>query len=267
MVVTLLTDFGTRDEYVGVLKGVMLSINPQVVMVDLSHQLAPQDIVTAGFMLRSAYRYFPSGTVHLAIVDPGVGTDRWILAARCNHHLFLAPDNGLLPMVWDKSTPDSMVRVDNSALFRHPVSRTFHGRDIFAPVAAHLSNGMDLEDIGPAVTLSQIKGSEIKGARWHPSGELVGEIVRVDRFGNLITNIKMDQVGRLADGAPPPNFEIWVGDCCIQGLAQNYAEGSPQVPLALAGSHNCLEIALRGGSAAKFLGVGQGAKVNLKTRK
>lgn len=268
-IITLLTDFGTQDEYVGVLKGVILGIHPQVTLVDVSHHIPPQNITAAGHALQSAYGFFPEGTVHLAIVDPGVGSTRSILVARFDGYLFMAPDNGLLPLVWEDRAPDLIVRVDNNALFRQPVSRTFHGRDIFAPVAAHLSKrcdpakGFDLTDVGRPMNLEQVHRLEIEGATQTPSGMLVGEVVSVDRFGNLITNIKVAQVEQMAGKNQRRGIVIDIGGCRIEGLTKTYGVGMDQKPLALIGSRNCIEIAVNGGNAARILGVGHGTKVSV----
>ena len=156
-IVTLLTDFGCCDEYVGVIKGVVLSIHPGASIVDISHDMDPQDVVGAAHVLRAAFSWFPQGTVHVAVVDPGVGTQRAILAARCDGHLFLAPDNGLLSPVLLSGSSVAVYAVENPALFRHPVSRTFHGRDIFAPVAARLAMGLPLTSVGPSIGADRIQ--------------------------------------------------------------------------------------------------------------
>lgn len=156
-VITLLTDFGTQDEYAGVMKGVILSLHPAALIVDISHQIAPQDVMQAAYMLRSSWQYFPAGTVHVTVVDPGVGGKRDILAAQYKRHFFLAPDNGILSMLAEEGDFQSLIRVENSGYFRNSVSRTFHGRDIFAPVAAHLSMGVKPENFGPRADFRQIK--------------------------------------------------------------------------------------------------------------
>jgi S-adenosyl-L-methionine hydrolase (adenosine-forming) len=266
-IITLLTDFGTRDEYVGALKGVILGIHPQVTLVDVSHHIPPRDIVAAGHTLRSVYRYFPEGTLHVAVVDPGVGSNRSILAVRFNGYLLMAPDNGLLPLVWADQLPQEIVRVENQMLFRHPVSRTFHGRDIFAPVAAHLSKGYPLVDVGSPMTPAQVfRLDHDEGAGISPSGVLVGTVVSVDRFGNLITNIEAAQVDQLMAGTESHGLVIQVGACRIDGLAISYCGAPVHMPLALVGSRNCIEIAVNGGSAALLLGVGHGTKVHIKEK-
>jgi len=147
-ILTLLTDFGTEDAYVGMMKGVILSINPQAVIIDITHQIDPQDLIQAAYIIKSSYRYFPEGTVHLLVVDPGVGSDRAIVALEMMGHIFLAPDNGVLTLLMDEGETDSIVSVENTRYFLESVSRTFHGRDIFAPVGAHLCRGLDIKNLG-----------------------------------------------------------------------------------------------------------------------
>ncbi|MGD8878030.1 MAG: SAM-dependent chlorinase/fluorinase, partial [Syntrophobacterales bacterium] len=187
-IVTLLTDFGSRDPYVAAVKGVLLSINPALTIVDITHETSPQNIREAGFILASAYRHFPQGTLHLAVVDPGVGGERRGLAAATERYLFVGPDNGLFDWVFATDPPHQVVVLENPEYQLPQVSATFHGRDIFAPAAGHLSLGLPLEKLGPA---SQY--------RMHFAGRLIlkdqdtleGEIIHVDRFGNLISNIEI----------------------------------------------------------------------------
>lgn len=253
-IITLLTDFGLTDEYVGVLKGVILSTAPGVTIVDISHGIDPQDIIGAAHTLKAAYPYFPENTIHVAVVDPGVGTQRGIIAARCNKHLFLAPDNGLLAPVLQGDTSVRIHLVENKKLFRHPVSRTFHGRDVFAPVAAYLSNGHDLESLGPPIELEQI----------HPLGEQVivrtgrgqieGRVVDIDRFGNLITNIAAKDLSCFKG----KQLTFAIGDHTIEGLVEAYAEGGKGGPSAIIGSRGCLEITIYSGNASHILKMGKG---------
>ncbi len=164
-VITLSTDFGLADPYAGIMKGVILSINPSVAIVDLTHCIDPQDTVSAAYMIESAYSYFPEKTVHVVVVDPGVGTGRAVIAAEASGRYFLAPDNGVLGLVLKSSSPAKIVRVENEEYFLTPVSRTFHGRDIFAPVAACISRGVPLERFGPSVSASGIFQPEIPQPR------------------------------------------------------------------------------------------------------
>jgi S-adenosylmethionine hydrolase len=258
-IITLLTDFGVQDEYVGVLKGVVLSTNADVTLVDISHGICAQDIVGAAHMLKTAFAHFPRGTIHIAVVDPGVGTQRAILAASTAGHLFLAPDNGLLDPILRGAKSVTLHRVENEKLFHHPVSRTFHGRDIFAPVAAHLSKGLALDNVGPPVRLDDIVRLEENGYPYINSGEVVGIIVASDRFGNLITNIHEKDLPT-SDHAL---LTIMVGNHTIKGLGESYAKGGATGPMAILGSRDCIEIAVYLGNAARELGIGVGSVVRV----
>jgi S-adenosylmethionine hydrolase len=263
-IITLCTDFGTRDEYVGVLKGVILSVDPTAAIVDLSHRIPPQDVTAAAYMLRAAFIYFPEGSVHTAIVDPGVGTARAIVAARFQGHAFLAPDNGLLPLMWNGATPVEVVQVDNQDLFRQPVSQTFHGRDIFAPVAAHLAKGAELNEVGHAIAASRLLCMDHGNPCFDPDAGITGSIVWIDRFGNLITNIGLSLLDRLAPAAKAGAVETQVGQHRIFGLSNHYAEGVSGRPVALIGSRGCLEIAVNCGSAVETLRASRGDRVCVK---
>ena len=188
-VITLLTDFGVDDEYVGSMKGVVLSIAPEVTLVDISHHIDPQDIVQAAYLIASTYGYFPKNTVHLVVVDPGVGSDRSIIAVRTETQYFVAPDNGVLTFILEKERLTQAVRIENAAYFLQPVSTTFHGRDIFAPVGAHIARGVRLNELGPVEDSRNLLRIPIQRPHVTPAGELVGQVVWSDRFGNLITNI------------------------------------------------------------------------------
>lgn len=263
-IITLCTDFGTRDEYVGVLKGVILSVNPTATIVDLSHGIPPQDIVVAAYMLRTSFVYFPEGSVHAVIIDPGVGTARAIVAARFQGHTFLAPDNGLLPLMWSGVAPAEVVQVDNQDLFRQPVSQTFHGRDIFAPVAAHLAKGTELKAVGHAIAPSRLQCINHGIPHFDPAVGITGYIVGIDRFGNLITNIGPSLLDRLAFDAKAGAVETQIGEHRIFGLANHYADGASGQPVVLIGSRGCLEIAVNCGSAAETLRASRGDKVCVK---
>ena len=252
-IITLCTDFGTRDEYVGVLKGVILSINPAVTIVDLSHRIPPQDVVVAAYMLRASFIYFPEGSVHTAIVDPGVGTARAIVAARFQGHMFLAPDNGLLPLMCSGGEPAEVVQVDNQDLFRQPVSQTFHGRDIFAPIAAQLAKGTELKEVGHAIAPSRLQRMDHDNPNFDPAVGIKGRIVGVDRFGNLITNIGASLLDHLTLDVKDGAIETKIGEHRILGLVNHYAEGASGQPVVLIGSRGCLEIAVNCGSAAETL--------------
>ena len=193
-IITLLTDFGTDDEYVGQMKGVILSINPSVTIVDLTHQIESQDIVQAAFTIHSGYHYLPEGTVHLIVVDPGVGTERDLLVLKLGNHFFIAPDNGVLTLLLSEKNVLALNLIANPDYFRASVSRTFHGRDIIAPVGAHIANGLEVNELGPAIDVQDVVCLDSLGAWCTENGELKGEVVTIDHFGNLITNIKSEQL-------------------------------------------------------------------------
>jgi S-adenosylmethionine hydrolase len=262
-VISLLTDFGTQDEYVGVVKGVILGINPAATIVDLSHAVAPQDVPAAAYLIKSAFRYFPRGSVHVTIVDPGVGSRRAIVAARMGGHTFVAPDNGILSLLLVEEHPEQIVSVTNEQWFLQPVSRTFHGRDIFAPVAGHLSLGVDLASLGLPMNSGDLVRLPFSHPSMGPSGRLEGVVVTVDRFGNLVTNIDMPRLQPLVDQAGDRGLIIEVGGRQIDGLAVSYSHYGPGGLLAIAGSRDCLEIAVNMGNAAEILNVKPGAPVQV----
>ncbi len=272
-ILTLLTDFGTEDEYVGVMKGVILSIAPHVRLVDLTHQIPPQDVRRAAFLLSNAVPFFPPDTVHLAVVDPGVGTARRPLAVRTPVGTFVGPDNGLFSYVLAEVPHWGAVELRNPAYRLRHVSSTFHGRDIFAPAAAHLAMGAPLEALGPPVTDPQrlpLPYLEL-GDGW-----LEGEVLHADRFGNLVTSIGRLrwEGGRLllvpAFRPNPPRYalsataaRVVAAGLELPGIRRTYGEVPSGSPLALVGSSGFLEIAVREGSAAEQLGLRVGDRVRL----
>lgn len=264
-VITLSTDFGLADPYAGIMKGVILSINPSVAIVDLTHCIDPQDTVSAAYMIESAYSYFPEKTVHVVVVDPGVGTGRAVIAAEASGRYFLAPDNGVLGLVLKSSSPAKIVRVENEEYFLTPVSRTFHGRDIFAPVAACISRGVPLERFGPSVSASGIFQPEIPQPRVSGSGELEGRVISVDRFGNLITNLDEKSIQRLENSCSNGSKCICIqaGSCFIRGISASYRHVPEGGILALIGSRGFLEISVNMGNASEFCGQGKGSEVRV----
>jgi S-adenosylmethionine hydrolase len=256
--ITLLTDFGTRDAYVASMKGVILSLNPEVVLVDLTHQVPPQDVSAGALNLTAATPYFPPGTIHLAVVDPGVGSPRRALAAHCQGHFWVGPDNGLFHLVFRQASPLSIVSLENPAFFRPQVSATFHGRDIFAPVAAHLSLGVDLTRLGPQIT--DPVALNWPEPRFTPEA-LLGEIIYVDHFGNLISNVNYGELSVWSGGH---SVSLQAGSVTIKGLAQTYTDVSPGEFLALVGSHGFLEIACAMDNAARRLSAAVGLPVEIR---
>jgi S-adenosylmethionine hydrolase len=267
-IITLTTDFGLTDAYVAEMKGVILSINHEAKLVDICHTVRPQNIEEAAFVLGTAYQFFPAGTIHLVVVDPGVGTKRRAVILKTPSAYFVAPDNGVLSYVMQdysgrqEGLPGELkaVSITNPRFWREPASPTFHGRDIFAPVAAHLSLGTPIMEFGKSIrSLTRLP---IPQLRREADDSLVGQVRHIDSFGNLTTNIKSD---RLPSGGQAVIVEI--ANRRISQLSRTYADGKGL--LALIGSSDYLEIALRGGSAAGFLHakIGDEVKVRLKTRK
>lgn len=254
-VITLCTDFGTRDGYVAAMKGVILSLAPDAQLVDITHEVTPQAVREAAFVLASAYGYFPPGTVHLVVVDPGVGSDRRLLAVRAGPYYFVAPDNGVLSLALRAQGACEAIALTRSAYWRAEVSRTFHGRDILAPVAAHLANGVPLAALGEPLR-------EWVQLAW-PAPErrgqaIVGHVLHIDRFGNLVTDIPAAMLGARAD------WRVAVGRVRADGLRPTYASVGRGEPLALIGSHGYLEVAVREGSAAELAGAKVGDAVQVE---
>jgi len=255
-IVTLTTDFGLADHFVGAMKGVILSIEPRACIVDLSHEIAPYSIPDAAFVLAQAYGCFPPGTVHVAVVDPGVGTSRRPIVAEAARQFFVAPDNGVLSMVYAQQR-HKVRAITREEYFRRPVSRTFHGRDVFAPVAAHLAHGVKPARFGSLVSDYVRGGFERPVSR----GELrwTGCVLKVDRFGNLLTNFASTEFPDLETRA----FEMRAGPRRITSCLDNYAQGRPRQLFVVAGSSGFLEIATNQGSAATLTGCSAGAEVSL----
>ena len=258
-IITLTTDFGLADSYVGTMKGVVLSIAPTARMVDITHDISPQNIHQAAYLVQTFYSYFPAGTTHLVIVDPGVGSDRRAIVLCTPNAMFVAPDNGVLTYVWHDALERwprgtcSVFALANPSFWLPQVSNTFHGRDIFAPVAAHLSAGAPLEEFGPQLT--QIVEAELEQPATGRNGELVGRIIHLDHFGNCITNITpryLEQAGF------DERLSVKIIDQHIAGISHTFADVAVGELIALIGSNGRLELAVRNGSAAQTLGVGIG---------
>jgi S-adenosyl-L-methionine hydrolase (adenosine-forming) len=262
-IITLTTDFGNNDEYAGIMKGVILSLNPSAVIVDITHHIDPQDLVQAAYTIYSCYRYFPQGTVHVIVVDPTVGSERKIIAFKIMEHTFLAPDNGILTLLINEGNIHSLARIDNTSYFLDPVSRTFHGRDIFAPVGAHLSMGVPIKKLGTPVAQNNLICLSIPEPYFSDNGELVGSIVSIDHFGNLITNINLNDLKKIDLADPGKKFCINVGLDKISSLSPNYSSVIPGHPLAIVGSRGYLEISVNGGNAANHFVVEKGDVVRI----
>jgi len=242
-IITLLTDFGTADSYVAEMKGVLLSRAPDVALVDVSHQIPPGDIRAGQYVLGRAWRHFPAGTVHLAVVDPGVGTPRRALAVEAAGHRFVAPDNGLLSFLPADARFVSLPVPAGAA-------PTFHGRDVFAPAAAALAVGAPLEGLGSPIT-NAIRSP--LPAPHHDGTAVIGEVLYVDRFGTLVSNIPA--------AAVEPGVRIRIAGTDVGSLRRTFGDVERGTLLAIAGSGGTVEIAVRDGSAARLLGVGVGAEV------
>lgn len=252
-VITLTTDFGLHDGYVAAMKGAILAIAPDVPLVDVSHQVPPQDVASGAYVLYGAYRYFPAGTVHLAVVDPGVGSARRAIVVETADHRFVGPDNGLFSAVFQREPTSNVVEIRNSAYFRSAVSPTFHGRDIFGPVAAHIYNGVPPAELGPRIA------DPVRLDLWtvqERDNTLVGKIVHVDHFGNAISNLQKRRVGC-------DDVRVRVGQCVFDGISRTYADVPEGGALVLYGSDDTLEVAINGGNAARKLGLSRGDRVTV----
>ncbi len=257
--IALLTDFGERDSFVASMKGVILSINSSAAIVDLSHQITSHQIQEAGYFLKSCYRYFPAGTIYVAVVDPGVGTERRALLVSADGSFFVGPDNGLFTEILEQEAGAKVWQINNPQYRLEAAGSTFDGRDVFAPAAAWLSKGVPPAFFGPAVH-DPIRRS-VAIPVWHEE-VLIGKIVSVDRFGNLISNITARQV-REFRAAMGQTVEIYIGTYVISDLVGSYSQGSRQTPSALINSSGNLEIFLQEESAAQSLQVGVGEEVRL----
>jgi S-adenosylmethionine hydrolase len=260
-IITLTTDFGLNDHFIGAMKGVMLEIAPDAQIVDISHAVQPFDILDGALTISQAYSYFPSGTVHMVIVDPGVGTARRPVMMTGERHLFVAPDNGVLSLIYDREERKSVRHITAEHYFLQPLSNTFHARDIFSPIAAYLAKGVEADRFGEEITDYVRFGAP----RPKPVDErtLRGVVLKVDRFGNLITNITPKDAPQLF-GAAPPTFKIAIGaKAPATRICANYAEGTPGEVFGILGSMGFLEIAANRGSANQLLSAGKGSEVNV----
>jgi S-adenosyl-L-methionine hydrolase (adenosine-forming) len=259
-IVTLTTDFGEKDYYVGAMKGVILSINPDAQVVDLSHEVRQQDILDGAFLISRAYRYFPAWTVHCVVVDPGVGTARRPLAASVDGHYFVGPDNGVLSLILENSEGATVVHASASHYYLSEVSQTFHGRDIFAPLSAWLSRGTQLVHFGDTVTdyvCLKIPKAHLEGPH-----QVRGAVIQIDHFGNCVTNISPQLLPDFFS-AQPPSFKFRVGTAIIQEICTAYAASETNTPFVILGSSDFLEISLNRGSAADSLKITRGAEVEV----
>ncbi len=265
MVITLLTDFGSSDTYVGQMKGVLTAMAPQVTVLDLTHHIPPQDVLAAAIHLDAAVDAFGDDTIHVAVVDPGVGGTRRGIALRCACGSFVGPDNGIFTAVLERYPAKAIVSLEDRALFREPVSHTFHGRDIFAPIAAHLANGLHLTEFGPLidhpVTLDLPRPTQ------SDDGSLAAHILITDHFGNLITDLRRDAFYAWRGDRPLDTIRIHLPGAAPLPLSRTFADTNPGDPVAYFGSAERLEVAVRNGSAARYLGLASGEQITLCSKR
>jgi len=259
-IITLTTDFGLNDHFVGAMKGVILDIVPEAAIVDISHAVQAFDVLDGAIAISQAYSYFPAGTVHVVVVDPGVGTNRRPILATSDGYHFVAPDNGVLSMVYAREERIHVRHITSEHYFRQPVSQTFHARDVFAPVGAYLAKQVDSHKFGDEIE------DYVKFAAPKPkaAGEnrIRGVVLKVDRFGNLITNIRPEDVPALfAENAG--GFKIVVGSREVTDIRTAYAEGSPGQVFGILGSMGYLEIAANRAAASQLTGAGKGSEINV----
>jgi len=257
-IITLTTDYGTNDHLVGTLKGVILKINPEATIVDITHNVAPFDLLDAALAIGSAYSYFPPRTIHVVIVDPGVGTERRPLLVTAENQYFVAPDNGVLSVIYEREENVVARNVTAAHYFLQPVSKTFHGRDIFAPIAAWLSKGWQTASMGEEITdhkkfaLPKPKATD---------GVVKGIVMRVDTFGNLVTNFRAEDLPESALTSGEVKFQV--GTQAVSRMVPTFASGDAGEPVAYVGSAGYVEIAVNKGNASRTLSIGRGTAVVL----
>lgn len=259
-IITITTDFGLQDHYVGVIKAVMLEISPEATLIDISNEIPPQDVMAGAWVIRNAVEYFPAGTVHLVVVDPGVGTERDPVVLRTGGQFFVGPDNGVFSLLAEEK-PYKAWKLTNSECWRSERSDTFHGRDIFAPVAAHLANGTDPEKLGSEV-------EELITYRWaRPISDKAGVqgwVVHIDRFGNLVSNIPEKMIRETTGDS---ELKIYVGNTILHKISRSYGFVEEGDPVAYIGSSGMLEVGVNKGDASQLLGVRKGAQISIVIQK
>jgi len=256
--ITLTTDFGLTEHYVGAMKGVIYGINPTVQLVDITNAVQSFDILDGAIAISQAYSYFPKDTVHVVVVDPGVGGARRPIIANVGQYLFVAPDNGVLSLVYEREERVTVRHITADHYFHQPVSNTFHGRDVFAPVAAYLSKGVDAAKFGEEVTdFVRFAAPKPKAAT---SNQWKGLVLKTDKFGNLVTNITAKDIPQIFDGSSNA-FKITVGKAEITKLCSSYSEGAQGELFAIVGSTGFLEISANKGAASRLAGADKGSEV------
>src|SRR5947209_18423127 len=258
--ITLTTDFGLTEHYVGAMKGVIYSINPTVQLVDITNAVKSYDILDGAIAISQAYSYFPKDTVHVVVVDPGVGSARRPIIASAGQYLFVAPDNGVLSLVYEREERVAVRHITAEHYFHQPVSNTFHGRDVFAPVAAYLSKGVDAAKFGEEITdfvrFAAPRPKAIAANQWK------GIVLKTDKFGNLITNIMPKDIPQIFDGSSSA-FKITVGKAEVTKLCSSYAEGTQGELFAILGSTGFLEISANKAAASRLAGADKGSEVSV----
>ncbi|MCS7186328.1 MAG: S-adenosyl-l-methionine hydroxide adenosyltransferase family protein [Armatimonadetes bacterium] len=264
-VIALLTDFGTQDIYVGVMKGVIWSICPDAKIADLTHEIPPQDVTAGALALWGAFKFFPKGTVFCAVVDPGVGTSRRAIAIQTREHFFVGPDNGLLCWAISESEVVSCVELLNRDYFLPTISRTFHGRDIFAPVSAHIARGIPLEEFGPELRIDELV--KLPPLRAEINDQVIrAEVVIIDRFGNAITNLRAENFVKWEKELGQRGWVATIGDLTFNSLSSSYAEVPVGEPLLLFNSYGLLEVAVNRGNAAEQMRIRKGDILEIRVK-
>lgn len=259
--ITLTTDFGLKDPFVGMMKGVIYNINESANIVDITHSIENQDVVEGAFVISQSYRYFPKGTIHIVVVDPGVGSTRMPVLVNASDHFFLGPDNGVLSFIIKEDPASSVLELTTEQYFLKGISSTFHGRDIFAPVAAWLSKGVEFHHFGHRIL--DYKSLAMPGIETGHS-YIKGEVIYIDRFGNIITNITPDVISELMrNGLPASEIQIKIGDAEITGINKYYAEREKGEPGTIINSFGLFEIFSYLDDAAKKLNIRKGAAVEI----
>jgi S-adenosyl-L-methionine hydrolase (adenosine-forming) len=261
-IITLTTDFGLDNWFVGTMKGVIKSINPDAEIVDITHGVRRYNFREGAFALLNSYRYFPAGTVHLAVIDPEVGTTRRAIAVRSKRYYFVAPDNGVLSYSLNQEEDIRIVSIENPRYMLEQISTTFHGRDIFAPAAAHLSLGVEINEFGPTITDPVMFGKSVPakiGER-----ELIGHIVYIDHFGNCITDIAEKHIEDISDKGVASRIKIKIRDREIRRLSSTYSDGKENELICLFGSSGYLEFSVNRGNANKQFTIEEGGEFILK---
>lgn len=260
-IISLTTDLGLHDHYVGVMKAVIWGINQDINIVDLCHDINPYDIVEAAFKLECSYRYFPVQSIHVVVVDPGVGSPRRPIIACGENHYFIAPDNGVLSWVYQSDNVTRVYEIEATHYFLPTLSKTFHGRDIFAPSAAHMSRMIDPTSFGDEI--SDYRKFKIPVASVIDDKQISGKIISIDRFGNCITNIYQDEISKILEASSKDQLLLRVNNTTVNGLNEYYAEKDARKPLMLVGNAGYLEIAINKGNAARELKLRKNVDVTL----